>query len=214
MRSAELQKEVDTRNIAQQTEKLRSEIFARTTVESEAQERRALADLFQKQKAADAALYEKQQAAEAHFISKKKEAEAYLFTQQQQAQGDLVAKQREADGVLALFNAQAEGLTKLLQIHPDPQVALQYMMIDREVYIKLAETNANAIRGLEPKITWWVTGGGKDGDSSAAAGGPLAQIFQNMAPVIDTVARQTGTAPPSWMVNTEALMANIANNKH
>jgi flotillin len=67
MRSAELQKDVETRMISQQTEKLRSEILAQTMVESEAIERRALADLFQKQKAAEADLFQRQKAADAHL---------------------------------------------------------------------------------------------------------------------------------------------------
>ena len=166
MRKAELQKDVETRNIAQQTEKLRSEIYAKTVVEAEAQERRALANLFQKQ-----------QEAEAHLITKKKEAE----------------------GILAIFDAQSAGLTKLLNAHPDPMVALQYMMIDRNVYTKLGETNASAIQGLEPKINYWVTGNGTE------SGNPIGAIFKNLPPLIDSIYSQTGIKPPGWVANTEEL---------
>jgi flotillin len=125
--------------------------------------------------------------AEADLVKKKKEGEGLLFY-----------KQCEAEGLLATFNAQSEGLKKLLQAHPDPMVALQYMMIDRDVFTKLSDSNAKAIQGLQPKITHWVTG--KDGSD------PMGQIFKNLPPMIETIYNQTGVRPPNWLMNTDQLV--------
>jgi flotillin len=75
------------------------------------------------------------------------------------------------------------------------------MMIDRDVYTKLGETNASAIRGLEPKINYWVTGEG----SGVGAGNPIGQIFKNLPPLLDGVYSQTGIKPPAWLANTDEL---------
>ena len=124
------------------------------------------------------------------MIKKQKEAEAFY-----------IYKQKEAAGIFEIFNAQAEGLTKLMQISPDPNVVLQYMMIDKDMYTKLAAENAKAIQGLEPKITHWVT----DGGSGSNGSNPLKDIMMNLPPLVDTIHRQTGLLPPAWLLNTDQL---------
>lgn len=113
IRESELKRELENRNIAQQTEKLRSELLSKSIVEAEAKER-----------SADAQLY---------------------------------AAKKEADGIFAQYDAQARGLRALFESTTDPNIVLSYLMIKNEVYPKLAEANARAIQGLQPKITSWVT---------------------------------------------------------
>lgn len=166
IREKELQRELEERTVKQQTEKLRSEQLALAIVEAEAQERRADAYLYQKQK----------------------EAEAYM-----------VQKAKEAEGILAVYNAQAEGLQNLLNTADDPSTVIQYLMIDRNVYPQLAKANADAIRGLNPKITYWNTGG--DGGDN-----PITKVIQNIPPLMETIHQQTGILPPDWIANTKGMV--------
>lgn len=63
IRASELQKEVENRNIAQETEKLRAKLLAQAVVEAEAKERAADADRYMKEREADALLYKKEKEA-------------------------------------------------------------------------------------------------------------------------------------------------------
>lgn len=78
-----------------------------------------------------------------------------------------------------------------------PQGLLQYMMIQNNTFEKLAKANANAIQGLQPKVTVWNTGNGGDGAQDSTA--PLRNIMQNLPPLFSTVYDQTGIAPPNWV---------------
>lgn len=72
--------------------------------------------------------------------------------------------------------------------------------------MKLSESNAKAIQGLEPKISVWNTGsGGADG---AGGAGPIGQIFKNLPPLIDTIYTQTGIRPPNWLANTDNMSSD------
>jgi len=131
IRDTELQKEVENRKIAQETERIRSELFSKAVVEAESKERSADAELYQKQK--------------------------------------------DAAGILAVFNAQADGLKNLMSVTSDPNTILQYMMIDKDMYQKMAAENAKAIQGLQPKITHWVTG--------ESAGDPITNLMQKTSSI-------------------------------
>ena len=87
----------------------------------------------------------------------------------------------------------------------DPNTVLQYMMIDKDMYQKLAAENAKAIQGLEPKITHWVTGNSSGEGSSPS--NPIRDLMQNIPPLVDTIHRQTGILPPGWLVNTDGMVA-------
>lgn len=66
-------------------------------------------------------------------------------------------------------------------------------MIKDHVYEKLALANAQAIKGLEPKITIWNTGENPDSTS------PIRNIMQSLPPLLSTIQEQIGITPPSWM---------------
>lgn len=101
-----------------------------------------------------------------------------------------------------MYDAQASGIQ---QIHSafkgDNSALLQYLMLEKGLYQELAKANAEAIRGLEPKITVWNTGSGNDGNDSGKA---IRDIFQSLPPLLSTINEQTGILPPSWL----AKMAN------
>lgn len=115
------------------------------------------------------------------------------------ADAQLYAKHKEASGILAVYNAQSEGLDKLMNsFHGDSDTALKYLMIDNQVYQQLAKTNAEAIRGLKPKITVWQTGsGGESSDSSK----PIADVLKMLPPLLTTIHDQTGLKPGQWLVD-------------
>jgi len=71
--------------------------------------------------------------------------------------------------------------------------------------VKLSESNAKAIQGLEPKISVWNTGGDANGANGA---GPIGQIFKNLPPLIDTIYTQTGIRPPNWLANTDNMSSD------
>ena len=78
-----------------------------------------------------------------------------------------------------------------------PQGLLQYMMLQDNTYEKLAKANAQAINGLQPKITVWNTG---DGAGSADNGtGAIKNIMTSLPPLLSTINEQTGISPPTWL---------------
>ena len=74
---------------------------------------------------------------------------------------------------------------------------MQYLMLTNGTYEKLANANAAAINGLQPKITVWNTG---DGAGSSNDGlGAIRNIMQSLPPMLSTINEQTGIAPPNWL---------------
>jgi flotillin len=88
-----------------------------------------------------------------------------------------------------------------------PAGLLQYMMIEKGTYVELAKANAEAIRGLQPKISVWNTGaeaGAGAGGESGLAGGnqssvaTMRNIYQMLPPLMTTINEQTGITLPEW----------------
>ena len=105
------------------------------------------------------------------------------------ADANLYMKQQEAAGLFALYKAQSEGIERLMESFGGNQAALvQYMMIKDGIYEKLAQSNAQAIKGLEPKITVWNTNNGKNDNISQ----PITDIMKMLPPLMTTIHDQTG----------------------
>ncbi|KAJ3021673.1 hypothetical protein HKX48_008052 [Thoreauomyces humboldtii] len=204
MREAELQKEVEIRKAAVMQERLRAEDLARAKVAAEA----VLAT-------ADAALYKHQREADAKLYSAQKEAEA----------------------MKTMYEAQAEGLGRLASTFGNnPGSLLQYvsfeqradlfdlalnssllqLMLEKGLYQDLAKTNAEAIRGLQPKITVWNTGSSSDGAQNGTDSDPMAairNIFQALPPLLGTINDQTGITPPQWLATLPGQNEQIGQNQ-
>lgn len=138
-----------------------------------------------------------------------KEAEAKLYSERQAAQAVTVkaeasffAKKKEAEAMMEMAKAYGH----MSEILGGPQGLLQYMMLEKSTYEKLANANALAIKGLQPKTTVWNTG---DGAGSSSDGtGAIRNIMQNLPPLFSTINEQTGISPPSWLAqmgNSQAL---------
>jgi flotillin len=128
-----------------------------------------------------------------------KDAEGHSKSQCLMADAQLYTKQKEAEGVLALYQAQSEGLQKLVDsFGGDTRALLSYTMLEKGIYEKLAESNAKAIQGLNPKITVWTS----DPTNSMSA---IQQLGKSLIPMLDTIKDQTGYSLPDWAVKKEEL---------
>lgn len=159
----------------------------------------ANSEFYRKQKAAEAILFEKQKNAEAQKAS----ADAALYARQKAADGELYAKRREAEGMAALAESQGFYLGNLLkQVDGNYPALRDYLMISGGMFQDIAKLNADAVRGLQPKINIWSGANGGNGDQGSGSGGALKEIagvYGMLPPLLQTVHDQTGMRPPSWL---------------
>jgi flotillin len=142
--------------------------------------------------------------AEAEAITKL--ADAALYKAKTEADANLYSQQRSAEAAEKTYAAQAKGVALLQDaFHGDSNATIQYFMLEKGLYLELAKANAEAIRGLEPKITVWNTG---SGDFDAAK--PIRDIFQSLPPLLSTINDQTGIQAPSWLAD----MSKLPTDKH
>ena len=207
----ELKKEVQFKRAAAEMERLRATDVVKATISRES-----------KQQAADAHAYEIEAEAKANFEKQKQQteagvyktkvdtdaaayktradAEAWSYAAIKNADANLQKKLKEAEGAVAM----AEAYAKMSDAFGGPAGLLQYMMIEKGTYVELAKANAEAIRGLSPKITVWNTGA--EAGSDAAPGGAANQssistmrnIYQMLPPLMTTINEQTGISLPEW----------------
>ncbi|PON91599.1 Flotillin [Trema orientale] len=202
LREAELQREVERMNALTRTEKLKAEFLSKASVDYETKVQEANWELYKNQKAAEAILYEREKEASA----KKAIAEAEFYARQQAADGEFYAKKKEAEGLIALGQAQGVYLRTLLDSLGGNYAALRdYLMINGGMFQDIAKINAEAVRGLQPKISIWTNGNGC-GDDNGAAGisssgamKEVAGVYRMLPPLFKTVQEQTGMLPPPWM---------------
>ena len=126
--------------------------------------------------------------AEASLYAEKKAAEAVVT----KAEASFIAKRKEAEALTEMAKAYGH----LSAVLGGPQSLLQYMMLQDNTYEKLANANATAINGLQPKITVWNTGAGEGVNDGTAA---VRNIMQSLPPLLSTINEQTGIKPPGWL---------------
>ncbi|KAI5355162.1 hypothetical protein L3X38_008057 [Prunus dulcis] len=199
LRDAELQTEVERMNALTRTEKLKAEFLSKANVEyetkcSQTKVQEANWELYNKQKAAEAILYLREKEAEAQ----KAIAEAELYACQQVADGEFYAKKKEAEGLMALGQAQGAYLCNLWDAVGGNYAAMRdFMMINGSIFPEIAKINADAVCGLQPKISIWTNGGGEGGRNGAMK--EVAGVYKMLPPLFKTVHDQTGMLPPAWM---------------
>lgn len=205
---AELQKNVETRRAAMQLEKRRATDVVHAKIERESAQEKADARLYAENKNADGHLYKQQQEAEAKFLGVVKGADALVYQQKQEAEANYIRATKEAEASFYAKKKEAEGITemakayeKMASVLGGPQGLLQYMMLEKNTYEKLAQANAKAINGLQPKITVWNTGENASGSDSTA---PIRNILQTLPPLLSTIDDQTGIKPPNWLAQMRA----------
>lgn len=211
VRDEELRKEVEVKRALTELERLRASDVVKATISRESKQQaadasqyeekaRANAAFFREQKSADAAAYKVQVQAEAALLAATKDAEAKLIRQQKEAEGELVQQQKKAAGLSAMAGAYAD----LAQAFGGPAGLIQYLMIEKGVYTDLAKANADAVRGLNPKMTIWNTGAqaGSEGGHAEGAGmggmDSIRNMYQMLPPLMSTINDQTGIVLPEW----------------
>ena len=107
---------------------------------------------------------------------------------------------------MALAQAQGVYLRTLLDALGGNYAALRdYMMVSGGTFQEIAKINAEAVRGLQPKITVWTNGGGGaealdgGGSGGSTAMKEISGVYKMLPPLFSTVHEQTGMLPPSWM---------------
>lgn len=144
-------------------------------------------------------MYEEQKAAEAQKAS----AEGSSFARQQAADSDLYAKRKEAEGIIATADAESIYLNTLMKELGGNYLAVRdYLMIKSNTFQEIAKINAQAINGLQPKISLWSQGNKFDDHHQELNGGPLkgiAGVYSMLPPLLKTVHEQTGMLPPAWL---------------
>ncbi|KAL2132277.1 hypothetical protein VTI74DRAFT_3991 [Chaetomium olivicolor] len=207
----DLKREVQIKRAAAEMERLRASDVVKATIARESKQQAADAKAyeieaeakanFEKQKQnAEAGVYKVKIDTDAAAYKTKQDAEAWSYAAVKNADANLQKKLKEAEGLEAMANAYA----KMSQAFGGPAGLLQYMMIEKGTYVELAKANAEAIRGLQPKISVWNTGaeagvGGADGgmgnQSSVAT---MRNIYQMLPPLMTTINEQTGITLPEW----------------
>lgn len=105
------------------------------------------------------------------------------------AEADLYAKQQEANGIKAIRGAEAEGLRMLVNsVGGDIDNLNRYIMVRDNILPELAEKQASALKGLNPRINVWNTGNQENGNLS----GVITDVFKTSMPLFDGIKGQTG----------------------
>ncbi|KAJ8452837.1 hypothetical protein Cgig2_014600 [Carnegiea gigantea] len=197
IRKAELQTEVEKKNALTKIEQLRAEKLSQATVNYDIKVQEANWELYNKKTGADATLYNNKNEAEA----KKALADANFYSRKQAADAELYGKQKEAEGIAVMAQAQGLYLSTLLKALNGNYSALRdYMMINNGIFQEMAKINAEAIKGLQPKLSIW---SGMNGANGSNNGGGLlkdvAEVYSMIPPIVKTVNEQTGMLPPAWL---------------
>lgn len=190
-REFEMQKSTDAKGY--ETKKIAEATLYKSQKAAEARQ-------FEVQKQADANQYAATKVAEADYISKVRAAEADLVAAQKKAEAMFITRKREAEGMVEM----AKGYAALASVMGGPEGLMQFLMIERGVYGELANANAKAIQGLQPKITVWNTGSSGEG-GMADPTAPIRNIFQALPPLFSTISDQTGISPPAWMAQMPGI---------
>ena len=111
-----------------------------------------------------------------------------LDKSQREADAKLYNETQAALGVKAVYQAQASGLKRLAtSFGGKGEAMVSYLMLEQNLFEKLAQSNADAIKGLKPKVTVW-----KDCGNGETASNPIHDIFGSLPPLLDGIHAQTG----------------------
>lgn len=196
----DLRRQVQIKRAAAELEKLRATDVVKAEIAREST-----------QQAADARAYEVQKKSDATAYNTRVDADAKNYAAIQAAEVQLVAKLKEAEGVAAMAGAYKQ----LAEAFGGSAGLMQYMMIEKGTYVALAKANADAVRGMEPKISVWNTGnqsssegGGAGGQGPGSAADTMRNVYQMLPPLMSTINEQTGITLPEWQFGKMAAATN------
>ena len=134
-------------------------------------------------------------------------AEAEKIAMQLKADGILYQETKKAEGIQKNLEATAEGLSRIYEISKtNPELANFYMALERGVFDReglfsvLAGKQADAIKGLEPKINVWSTGPKGDNQFADVVSG----LVKTFPPILDAIQQQTQIQLPSFAKHSQS----------
>lgn len=134
---------------------------------------------------------------DAEAMIKKAEAEATAI--KLKADAELYKKTQDALAIQKMLEAQSEGIASVASsFKGDNNAMIQYFMLEKGTFVDLAKQNAEAVKGLNPKINVWTTG---EQSSSSDPYGTIRNIFQSIPSSLSALKDQTGIELPKWLVN-------------
>ncbi|KAG6359959.1 hypothetical protein INS49_011013 [Diaporthe citri] len=210
-RDAELKREVEIKRAAAEMERLRAVDVVKASIAREAKQQAADARAYEVQVDASAQLSKANQATDADAYKTRIGADAANYAALKDAEAKLQVQMKEAEGLSAMASAYGQ----MAQAFGGPSGLLQYMMIEKGTYVELAHANANAVAGMQPKISVWNTGsqaGGEAGSSNSVD--TMRNVYQMLPPLMQTINEQTGITLPEWQfgrLNNQA--AEVEKNK-
>lgn len=179
-RDEELKRDVEVKRADAEMARLRANDVVKATIAREAKQQAADAKAYEvsvgaraeaearayrTQAEARAGLEAANQAADAEAYKTRTAADAAGYAALKDAEAKLQARLKEAEGMAAMASAYGQ----MAQAFGGPAGLLQYMMVEKGTFVELAQANATAIRGMEPKISVWNTGApAGDGSSSSS----------------------------------------------
>ncbi|OHE92447.1 SPFH domain/Band 7 family protein [Colletotrichum orchidophilum] len=219
----DLKREVEVKRAAAEIERLRATDVVKATIEREARQQEADAAAYaieadakanfeKSQRETEAKAFKTQKDADAHtaaeFNRTTKTADANAYKSRQDADAHQYSAQLTAEADLTLMLKKAEGMSamadaygKMSTAFGGPAGLLQYLMIEKGTYVELAKANAEAIRGLQPKISVWNTGSQAGGEGAAGGNSgidTMRNVYQMLPPLMTTINEQTGITLPEW----------------
>lgn len=150
----DLKRVVEVKRAAAEMERLRANDVVKATIAREAKQQAADARAYEIQADARAGLDAANQKTDADTYKTRMNADAANYAALKDAEAKLQIQLREAEGMSALAGAYGQ----MAKAFGGPAGLLQYMMIKEGTYAQLANANAKAVQGLQPKISVWNTG--------------------------------------------------------
>ncbi|KAK8134222.1 hypothetical protein PG984_006234 [Apiospora sp. TS-2023a] len=196
-RDEDLKREVEVKRAAAELERLRATDVVKASIQRESAQQAADAKAYQVTADAKASYDKSVRTTDASAYKTRTDAEAWSHAAITNADAKLQKELKEAQGMVA----KAEAYGKMAQAFGGPQGLLSYMMIEKGTYVELAKANADAIQGLQPKISVWNTGAeaGTGGDSAQRdSAATMRNVYQMLPPLMTTINEQTGITLPEW----------------
>ncbi|KAL8380845.1 hypothetical protein RB595_005236 [Gaeumannomyces hyphopodioides] len=201
----DLKQDVQRKKAAAELERLRATDVVKAAVTREVKQQAADAAAYEVTTQARADLDRNQQATNATAYDTKTAADAESYAAVKNADAQLQAQLKQAEGMAAMAGAYA----KMSQAFGGPQGLLTYLMIEKGTFVELANANASAVQGLQPKISVWNTGPSADGSAGQGSGvDAMRNVYQMLPPLMTTIQDQTGITLPSWQFGHMATEAS------
>ncbi|RAL67299.1 hypothetical protein DID88_008062 [Monilinia fructigena] len=175
VRDEELRRDVEVKRAQTELERLRASDVVKATILREAKQQAADAKNYEEQTRSNAEFYSQQKLAEARANSEQKAADTKVYSERQAADAKVYSEQKAADAKAYMEKARAdfefyseqkaaEAKAYRMKIEAEAKFIVESKEAEAALFKttkrggSLAQANADAVRGLNPKMTIWNTG--------------------------------------------------------